>query len=137
MRWASSSMRWRPRNSSASARSAPARRERSSPRTSATALAALAVGAGSNSSSTPWRSAPNSASSASRATISGCSAASSTRTVGQLVGVARGVALQGGDDAGVEELTAVALQAPAAFDDHGGQSPRPLAQLLDAHQRGR
>ena len=53
---------------------------------------------------------------------------------GQLGGEAGGVALQAGDDVGVEQLAAVALQRPAALDDDRADAPAALAQLLDEAQ---
>ena len=53
---------------------------------------------------------------------------------GQLGGEAGGVALEAGDDVGVEQLAAVALAGPASLDDHGADAAGPLAQLLDEAQ---
>ena len=56
------------------------------------------------------------------------------RDRGQFLSEAGGIGLEVGDDAGVEQLTAVALHRPATFAEDRSQPACPLAQLLDAHQ---
>ena len=51
----------------------------------------------------------------------------------ELVAQAGGVGLEVGDDAGVHQLAAVALQRAAPLDEHRGDAAGPLAELLDAH----
>ncbi len=80
------------------------------------------------------RSSANAASSSSSSAASGSRRARSAWTVGQLLAGPGGVALEAGDDAGVEELAPVPLQRPAALGDHGAQAAGPLAQLLDLAQ---
>ena len=88
--------------------------------------------------STPWRSAANCCLVELEVDDLGLRGASSSAAhVGQLVGEAGGVGLEVGDDAGVEQLAAVALERPAPLGDHRGQAPGPLAQLLDAAPAGR
>ena len=128
--------RSRPRSTSASARSADARRERSSPRTSASG-----AGRARRPARPPdrrrrrWRSSAKRSSSTARASASGSEGERLGAHDRQLLGVAGGVGLEAGDDAGVEELAAVALERPAALGDDGGEAAGPLAQLLDGDER--